>query len=313
MLFCYKNRSEAMIVAAQGDFGEFLSVCGNAAYPAYIIKGKEKRLMIDAGVNLMGPAYLGSLRDILGDENDLDYLFVTHSHYDHLGALPYLKRHLPRLQTGACGRIEQLMRKKSVLQRMTALSEPHREQMRHLVGDEDVSLGPVAFELHLQQGDRFDLGGVTCEVHEVPGHTRDSLAFFVPEIRALFAGEAHGFPVATMPEGIQVEFLSSYDDYLRSLEKMIALGPGMIGMAHLWVYTDDDASGYLRRSLQATPLYRRRIEDFLHRAGGDVETACGLMARQEYDERGSVVQSREAYLENLRARVRLVSAMLNRN
>jgi glyoxylase-like metal-dependent hydrolase (beta-lactamase superfamily II) len=205
------------------------------------------------------------------------------------------------------------MLKESVRRLMTALSESHRDQMLHLVRGEDVSLQPVAFELHLREGDRFDLGGVTCEVLEVPGHTRDSLAFFIPEMRALFAGEAHGFPEKAVDGGVQVEFLSSYDEYLRSLEKMIALKPRMIGMAHLWVYTDDDATEYLRRSLQATPRYRQLIERYLDQAGGDVDAACRLMARREYDERGAIMQSRDAYLENLKAQVRQVSALLNRD
>ncbi len=301
-----------MITAAQGDFGEFLSVAGNEVYPAYIIKGREKALMIDAGVNLMGPAYRKSLRAILGHENRLSYLFLTHSHYDHLGALPYLKRQLPGLQAGAHGRVEQLMGKRSVLQLMTLLSETQRPLLADLAGDEDVSLGPVALDLQLRDGDRFDLGGVSCEVYEVPGHTRDSLAFFIPEIGALFAGEAHGFPEPAVEDGVQVEFLSSYDDYLRSLQKMIALRPRMIGMAHLWIYTDEDATRYLQRSLEATPRYRRQIEAYLDRADGEVEAACRLMAREQYDERGQFMQPRDAYLENLKAQVHQVSDLLNR-
>jgi glyoxylase-like metal-dependent hydrolase (beta-lactamase superfamily II) len=198
---------------------------------------------------------------------------------------------------------------------MTTLTEAHREQMRQLVGieDQEVELEPVKFEHHLEDGDRFDLGGVTCEVHEVPGHTRDSLAFFIPEMGALFAGEAHGFPEPAEEDGVQVEFLSSYDDYLRSLDKMIALRPRMIGMAHLWIYTDDDAAEYLQRSLRATPRYRRLIERYLDRTGGDAEATCALMAREQYDQKGDFMQTREAYLENLKAQVRQVSAMLNRS
>jgi hypothetical protein len=92
---------------------------------------------------------------------------------------------------------------------------------------------------------------------------------------------------------------------------MIALRPRIIGMAHLWIYTDDDASEYLQRSLQATPRYRRLIESYLDRTGGDAEAACELMARKEYDEKGTFMQARDAYLENLKAQVRLVSATLN--
>ena len=298
-----------MKLLAQGDFGEHLSAGGNAGYPAYIIKGSEHSLMIDAGINLMGPAYLQSLQSILGDRHALRYLFATHSHYDHLGSVPYLRRQLPGIKIGAAGRVEELLGKPSVLRFMSALSEPHRGGMRHIVGDEDVSLEPVKLDFHLREGDRFDLGGVSCEVHEVPGHTRDSLGFFIPEIRALFAGEAYGVPEGAHGEQVQVEFLSSYDDYLSSLQKMIALQPRIIGMAHMWVYTDDDATEFLRDSLQSTPLYRQLIESYLDQAHGDTEAACEAMARTQYDEKGTILQPRDAYIENLRAQVRTVAAL----
>ncbi len=298
-----------MILLADGDFGEWISIAGNHFYPGYVIKGKEKRLMIDAGINMMGPAYIASLEKIFGDKKALDCVFTTHSHFDHLGAIPYLKRRLSCLQTGAFERVGALMKKKSVLDLMTTLSEFQRDFFQNIVGDEDVHIEPVDFELSLKEGDRFDLGGVTCEVYEVPGHTTDSLAFFIPEIRALFAGEACGIPVGDKDDNIQVEFLSSYDDYISSLDKMIALQPKVIGMAHMWIYTDDDAAGFLQRSREATPVYRNLIEKYLDAVNGDVDNAVQLMAKKEYDEKGTIGQPREAYIENLKAQVRRVASM----
>ncbi|HUN54658.1 MAG TPA: MBL fold metallo-hydrolase [Smithella sp.] len=293
-----------MKLQANNDFGEWITVAGNRFYPGYIIKGKKRRLMIDAGINLIGPAYIESLEKLFGDKNALDYVFATHSHFDHLGAIPYLKRKIPHLQAGAFGRVETLMQKKSVLDLMTYLSDLQRAAFRDIVGNEDVHLGPVDFEFNLKEGDRFDLGGVTCEVYEVPGHTGDSLAFFIPEIRALFAGEAYGVPEGKKDGDIQVEFLSSYDDYVSSLNKLIGLEPKLIGMAHLWVFTDDDATDFLRRSLEATPRYRKLIENYLDAANGDIDSAVQSIARKEYDEKGTIMQPRESYIQNLKAQVR---------
>ena len=173
-----------MKLQAQGDIGKWISVGGKYFYPAYIIKGTEKNLMIDSGINMMGPAYVASLEKIFGDKNALDYIFATHSHFDHLGAIPYLKRKLPFLKAGAAERVGRLMRKESVLNLMNALSELQRGLFQEIVGNEDVRIEAVNFEFNLKEGDRFDLGGLTCEVYEVPGHTGDSLAFFIPEIRA---------------------------------------------------------------------------------------------------------------------------------
>jgi 2-aminobenzoylacetyl-CoA thioesterase len=296
-----------MKVQAEGDFGEWITVGGNHFYPGYIIKGKERNLMIDAGINLMGPAYVASLEKLFRDKNALDYVFATHSHFDHLGAIPYLKRKLPHLHAGAFERVGELMKKKSVLDLMTYLSDLQRGYFQNIVGDEDVHIEPVDFELNLKEGDRFDLGGVTCEVYEVPGHTGDSLAFFIPEMRALFAGEAYGIPEGDKDGQIQVEFLSSYDDYVSSLDKMIRLQPKIIGMAHLWVFTDDDATGFLKRSLEATPRYRELIETHLSSANGDVDGAVQTMVKKEYDEKGTIAQPREAYIQNLIAQVRQVA------
>jgi glyoxylase-like metal-dependent hydrolase (beta-lactamase superfamily II) len=301
-----------MKVQADGDIGEWITVAGNHFYPGYIIKGRQKRLMIDAGINLMGPAYIASLEKVFGDKNTLDYVFATHSHFDHLGAIPYLKRQLPHLQAGAFERVGELMKKKSVLDLMTFLSELQRGFFHNIVGDEDVRIEAVDFELKLKEGDRFDLGGVTCEVYEVPGHTGDSLAFFIPEIRALFAGEACGIPESDKDSPIQVEFLSSYDDYISSLDKLIKLRPKLIGMAHMWIFTDDDATDFLKRSRKATPRYRKLIETYLDAANGDMDSAVQSMAKKEYDEKKTIAQPRESYIENLKAQVRQVALIAAR-
>lgn len=296
-----------MKIQADGDFGEWITVAGNHYYPGYIIKGREKNVMIDAGINLMGPAYIASLQKVFGDKNALDYIFATHSHFDHLGAIPYLKRKLPSLKAGAAGRVGTLMKKKSVLDLMTSLSELQRYFFQNIVGDEDVHIAPVDFELNLKEGDRFDLGGVTCEVYKVPGHTGDSLAFFIPEIRALFPGEACGIPEGDKDGHVQVEFLSSYDDYISSLEKIIKLEPKLLCMGHMWVFTDDDVTVFLRRSLEATPRYRELIETYLDAANGNIDDAVQSMAKKEYDEKGTIGQPRESYIENLKAQVRQVA------
>ena len=296
-----------MKLQAEGDFGEWITVGGNQLYPGYIIKGRQRHLMIDAGMNLIGPAYIASLEKIFGDKNALDYVFATHSHFDHVGSIPYLKRNLPDLQAGAFERVGTLMKKKSVLDLMTSLSELQRGFYQNIVGDEDVRIEPVNFEFNLKEGDQFDLGGLTCEVYEVPGHTGDSLAFFIPEIRALFAGEACGLPEGDKDSHAKAEFLSSYDDYVSSLDKLIRLQPKLIGMAHLWVFTDDDATDFLQRSREATPRYRKLIETYLDAANGDINDAVQLMVKKEYDEKGTIAQPRESYLENLKAQVRQVA------
>jgi hypothetical protein len=78
-------------------------------------------------------------------------------------------------------------------------------------------------------------------------------------------------------------------------------------MGHMWVFTDDDATGFLQRSIEATPKYRELIETYLDAANGDIDCAVQSMAKKEYDEKGTIAQPRESYIQNLKAQVRHVA------
>src|SRR3990172_2689796 len=281
---------------ASGTIHERISAIPNSWYPAYLVRGGTKNLLIHAGINLLGPLYLKSIREIIAGPNPLQYLFLTHSHYDHLGGAGYLKRQLPELTIGAHERVAGLLQKESVLEMMNRLSESQRKLFQGLAGNEDVKIRPFEIGLILKQGDEFDLGGLSCRVYEVPGHTRDSLAFFIPEIKALFPGEAAGVPQGKGGEAVQVEFLSSYHDYLKSLEMMIGLEPEMVCIGHAWVFTGSDAGDYLARSLAATARYKELIENYLDAADGDAGRAIQAIVRTEYDESGTIFQERNAYI-----------------
>ncbi|MBN1533133.1 MAG: MBL fold metallo-hydrolase [Spirochaetes bacterium] len=294
---------------AQGTITDRIAVAANPMYPAYVIRGGEKNLMIDAGINLMGPLYLRSLGEILGGPERLNYLFLTHSHYDHLGSMPYLKRSIPGLAVGGSPLITGLLQKESVLAMMGRLSEIQRGLFAEITGDEDVSLEPVAIDMPLHEGDLIDLGDCACRVLEVPGHTRDSLAYYIPQYGALFPGEAAGVPLGAEEIAVHPEFLSSFDQYLASLKRLVDLRPEILCIGHGLVYTGDDARQFMEASILATTGYRDLIEDYLERAGGDAGRAIEEIVRREYDEKGTMHQERNAYIINLTAQVKEISRM----
>jgi 2-aminobenzoylacetyl-CoA thioesterase len=294
---------------AAGTVGEHLVVAGSPAYPSYILKGREKNLMIEAGLNLMAPLILMQTGEILGSPDNLHYLFLTHSHYDHLGAAGFMKCSIPGLQLGAHERVGELMRRESVLSLMNMLSRVQLSSFPEVQDYGSIAIRPTEFGISLREGDEIDLGGLTCRVFEVPGHTKDSLAFSIPELGMLFTGEAAGVPQGPAGDEPQVCFLTSYDDYVASLEKIMSLAPRVLCIGHAWIFTDEDASGFLSSSCAATFEYRRLIERYLDEAKGDVDAAIAAMARREYDEKGTIYQERNAYLTNLTAQVKHIASL----
>lgn len=294
---------------AKGQVHERITAIPNSWYPVYLIRGEKKNLMIDAGVNLLGPRYLAVINDILGDAGLLHYLFLTHSHYDHVGSTHYLKRHIPGLVIGGHERLAGLLQKPSVLDMMNRLSVNHVELLKYNTEGCDLTLSPFGIDMILKQGDAIDLGGLSCRVYETPGHTKDSLSFYFPEIRTLFPGEACGVLQGETGGMMQVEFLSSYQDYTNSLKLMMSLEPEMICLAHGWVLSCQDATDFLRRSLAETFRYREEIENYLNAADGNIEKAILDMAHAEYDIKGGIYQERVAYLTNLSAQVKHIAGL----
>ncbi len=302
-----------MRLTTEGMIGDRISIAGHPIYPGYLIQGGKKNLMIEAGLNMMGPVYQKAIRSLWGDENRLDYLFVTHGHYDHIGALPYLKRNIPGLELRAHKATGPLLDKEKVLQVMNFLSRQTCEYFEELRGGvpEDVEIRPVVFGEPLKDGDTVDLGELHCEVFETPGHTQDHLSFFLAEEGILFPGEALGNPIMQTENEVKVEFLTSYSNYLASIEKLLRLVPRVkiIAMSHLYYYTGDHVPRFMELALRDTVRYKALIDSYLDMEHGDVEKAAATMLRIEYDEKGAVYQERNAYATNLAAQVKAVAAL----
>lgn len=289
-----------MIVESRGEITKGLSAIGKPELPAFLLIG-ERPALFDAGMTFMGPLYIEGLRSSLGDEKRLSFNFLTHSHFDHCGAAPYLTRKIDRLQTGAHPLAAETFRKPGAVSLIRSLSE-HFEKKN---GGEDVSFDGLEVDLLLHDGMEIELGGLLIRVIATPGHTRDSVSFYIPKFRALIAGEAVGVYDGNMT--IHPEFLSSYRDYLNSLDRLAALEPEVLMMAHYFTLTGPEARSYVAKSIERTRAFRARIEDCLHERNGDREAVVQRIFREDYLETGAILQEERPYLINLRAKVRAVA------
>ncbi len=300
---------------AEGKINKNIEVCGHPTYPGYIIKGESASMLIEAGLNIIGPSYLQGVNRVLGDCSLLNYILVTHGHYDHLGAISYLKKMIPKAMLMGHESLAGLLQKQKVLDTMNFLSEQtwsYFEDIKKMISEkDDILIRPAALGKGLKEGDIVELGNLNCLVYETPGHTKDHLSFFIPEEGILFAGEALGNPIMQKDSELKIEFLTSYTDYLQSIEKLVKLLPKVkiIAMSHLYYYTDDDVEKVMELAYGDTIRYRDLIEKYLDMENGNVDAAVQTMVRTEYDEKGNVYQERNAYMTNVSAQVKAIAAL----
>jgi glyoxylase-like metal-dependent hydrolase (beta-lactamase superfamily II) len=294
-----------MIQESNGKISDRLYAIGNPGLPAFLLLGKKPALF-EAGMTFMGPAYLKELNAYLGDAGHLRYLLLTHSHYDHCGAAPFLKRKIPGLQIGASRPAAEIFQRPNAVRLIRSLSQDLEERAKPLIGDEDISFDGLEVDLLLADGAELFLGdGDRVRIVATPGHTRDAFSFYIPRWKILIAGEAVGSFDRNFR--IQPEFLSSYDDYLASLEKLAALDIQALFMGHSYVVTGEEARRYIGKSIEATNGFKKRIEILLAEMGGEQEAVVKKIHKEDYEDSRAIFQEETPYLINLRAKVKAVA------
>jgi glyoxylase-like metal-dependent hydrolase (beta-lactamase superfamily II) len=266
--------------------------------------GKEP-VLFDSGMTVMGPLYLQDLKKFLGDPNRLSYLFLTHSHFDHAGSAPFLKRKIPGLKVAAGKVAADIFKRPNAIQLIQSLSKPMEDKFESQVGDEDVTFRGLGLDRVLEDGEEIALeDGTSVRVIATPGHTRDTVCYYIPKVKALVGGEAVGS--FDRQFSVRPVFLSSYDDYLSSLEKLRTLKIDLLLLGHHFALTED-AQGMIPKAIEATQAYGKRIEEELKANGGNQEAVVKKVFQEDYAERKLINQEERPFLINLTAQVKAVA------
>lgn len=278
---------------------------GNGHVPAFLYCSHQP-VLFDPGVSAFGPFYLKKIREHASSPESL-IIALTHSHFDHCGAAPYLLRKIPGIRVAASTRAADVLQRPNAIEMIRSLNAEYEKEMKEELEKEDVYFEAINVCLKLKNGDRLELNdGEHCEILETPGHTRDCLSYFFPNSGVLLAGEAAG-----VFEGdfIHSPFLSSFKDYISSIEKLRALKPEALCIAHNGILTGRDISRFFSESLTAAKAYKDMIEKYLNAYNGEKERVVKRITAEEYDSQPEHIQKRRPFILNLEAKVNAVAQL----
>jgi flavorubredoxin len=239
-----------------------------------------------------------NVKNALGSR-PLDYIFITHTHYDHAGALPYFRKEWPQLHlvTTKAGAV--------VLQKKTP-----RKIFRELSSSAalvfnvkfDIDYDDEAFhaDITVKDKDIISLGGLSVEVLETPGHTRDSVSYFIPELELLFMNETPG---ALMPDGnVYPCYLTSYADTINSINKCRRIKCKHLSLPHRGVVSREEADVFFDKVMAANIACYNFISDMKEKKLSEDE-----MLDLYFQKYGSDVilsyQPKEPFILNARATI----------
>ena len=87
----------------------FYSIASGSSGNCYYIESDNKKILVDAGISFR--RIKNALEEIERDIKDLDALFISHEHTDHVAALPMLNKHTDLQVFSSAGTLEEVRNK----------------------------------------------------------------------------------------------------------------------------------------------------------------------------------------------------------
>jgi len=276
-----------------------------------LLLGSEKTAVIDTGMTWCSDRLVQLLETEL-DGRDLDYILLTHSHYDHAGGVPALKKRWPKAEVVASGYAKYVFGREGAQREMHRMAKVAADQYlgeselsEELAGLLDWPVERMQVDRVVTTGDRISLGDLTVKALETPGHTRCSLSFYLEELKAIYHSESTG---CYAPEGrIEPSVLTGFIDAIRSTELCQEQGAAIVISPHYGVVEGAEPHRYFNDAAREIwglhEFVRVRVK-----AGVSPEEILEQGIREFWETRtiSKAEHPLEAFSINMKATIRLV-------
>ena len=198
---------------------------------ALLINGSEKTALLDCGMAYCGREMTQNLKQMLArcGKDKLDYVLLSHSHYDHIGALPYIREAFPDAEVCGSRKCHDILLRPNARKLMKELGTAARD-LYNPENTEEIPVDTLAVDRVITDGEEISLGNEKIVVLETKGHTDCSLSFAIEPLKLLFTSESTGILVSR--EFLHTPVLKSFRDAYESLDKCRSYGARYVCLPH---------------------------------------------------------------------------------
>lgn len=234
---------------------------GIPSFPAYLSMGSDG-MIIEGGTGATFTIIVDQIKELGIAPERIKYLALTHTHYDHIGAVPHLKMLWPHLKVvGSASAAKSFKRLSEKKEALNEFLETDRSISSILLSKNEISgaasqLDSYVFKLDqvLQEGDNIDLGsGVVWSVYSTPGHSPCHISLNDKREGTLVIGDATGFYVPGK-DVFWPNYFESLETYCNSIRKLSTLQAKRLVLSHNGVI-EGEVNNYFRKAMRATESY----------------------------------------------------------
>ena len=230
-------------------------VTGGRGGEAILIMGTEKTGLYDCGMACFEDRLIANIHEVLDRENrTLDYIFLSHTHYDHIGALPYILEEWPEAKVCAGEKAVRVFASEGAKRTMVRLGNEAKEQFG---SDVEITADGMRVDIIMKDGDSVSLGKEEITAFVTKGHTDCSMSYLLEPQKILFASESTGVRNGTT--FMYPSILKSYNDAIESAYRMKQIDVNCIIGPHYGAVTQKEMKTFFDEFISAAKAERELI------------------------------------------------------
>ncbi|MDR0596746.1 MAG: MBL fold metallo-hydrolase [Clostridiales Family XIII bacterium] len=275
---------------------DITNVTGNPGGTSFLVATGGGTFLVDTGLSFSADATAENLRAALAGRG-LDYILLTHSHFDHAAGTPTIARAFPEAKVVASEYAAYVFTRPGAREMIRRLDVAAAKFVGAEVGEDTTS--ELRVDMVVAGGDTISANDTVVRVYNTPGHTNCSMSYYF-EREDLFAGsESSGFMFGDI---VWPSFMTSCRDSLAAIDLIEKLAPCHLLLPHSGLLSGEGAKAFPAHIRRET---REKAEFILsrHHSGMDEDSIVRDFTREYYDGviRATGMQTKESFVANAEA------------
>ena len=261
---------------------------------AYLIVTGSKTALIDSGFAYCAGELIKNIECVLSGR-ELDYIILTHTHYDHCSGCAYCIDRWKNAKVIAGTYSARVFSRPGALKTIRLMNEAAaQERGRDFVNPEQ--LEKLKVDIAVSEGDTIDLGEIKFTVIETPGHTKYSISLYSPEEKLLISSESLGLYTGHS-DIVMPCFLVGYEMSVQSVKKVMNLDIESILFPHMGLHSGSEFEGFFEKSLFCFEKTKNAVLD-AYKSGKRQDELISVLSDMFYTDEAARVQPKKAFMLN---------------